>query len=90
MAEQVHSWLESPKNPQGHSCVAKLLPITKTAIRPRNPKYPKELVTLGDHIRSRRLDLGLEQQDVAKIIGVTTTSINNWELKRSTPEIRYY
>ena len=73
-----------------HSCVAKLLPVTKTAIRPRNPKYPKELVTLGDHLRSKRLDLGLEQQDVAQVIGVDTDSITNWELNRHPPAIRYY
>jgi DNA-binding XRE family transcriptional regulator len=36
-------------------------------------------VTLGDHLRRRRLELGLHQKDVAKIIGVTTSSIWNWE-----------
>ena len=27
--------------------------------------YPKELKSLGDHIRKRRLDLGLTQDEVA-------------------------
>jgi DNA-binding XRE family transcriptional regulator len=36
-------------------------------------------VTLGDHLRRRRLELGLHQKDVAKIIGVTTSSVWNWE-----------
>ncbi len=44
---------------------------------------PKELttepVTLGDHLRRRRLELGLYQKDVAVQIGVTTSSIWNWE-----------
>lgn len=62
----------------------------KLACRPKNPKYPNELITLGDHIRAKRLDLELEQQDVAKVFGVDTCSINNWDLNRFQPAIRYY
>ncbi len=44
---------------------------------------PKELtedpVTLGDHLRRRRLELGLFQKDVAVQIGVTASTIWNWE-----------
>ncbi len=36
-------------------------------------------VTLGDHLRRRRLELGLYQKDVAVQIGVTTSTIWNWE-----------
>jgi DNA-binding XRE family transcriptional regulator len=50
-----------------------------TAKRPPNPAYPKHLKTIGDQIRSRRLDLGLTQKQIAEIIGVTETSIYNWE-----------
>jgi len=39
----------------------------------------QEPVTLGDHLRRRRLELGLYQKDVAAQIGVTTSSIWNWE-----------
>jgi transcriptional regulator with XRE-family HTH domain len=39
----------------------------------------KEPVTLGDHMRRRRLELGLYQKDVAAQIGVTTSTIWNWE-----------
>jgi transcriptional regulator with XRE-family HTH domain len=39
----------------------------------------KEPVTLGDHLRRRRLELGLYQKDVAVQIGVTTSTIWNWE-----------
>jgi DNA-binding XRE family transcriptional regulator len=45
-------------------------------------------VTLGDHLRRRRLELGLHQKDVAKIIGVTTSSVWNWE-HGLEPELRY-
>lgn len=46
--------------------------------------------TIGDHIRTRRLDLGLFQKDVAERIGVTTDTITNWELNRTEPELRCY
>lgn len=64
--------------------------ISKTASRPVNPAYPKELITLGDHIRKRRLDLSLEQKEVAKIICVTKEIIWNWENNRSNPEVQCY
>ncbi|MBN1957555.1 MAG: helix-turn-helix domain-containing protein [Desulfuromonadales bacterium] len=48
---------------------------------------PKELteepITLGDHLRRRRFELGLYQKDVAKQIGVTTSTIWNWEHGRT-------
>lgn len=39
----------------------------------------KEPITLGDHLRRRRLEFGLYQKDVAALIGVTTSTIWNWE-----------
>jgi transcriptional regulator with XRE-family HTH domain len=39
----------------------------------------KEPVTLGEHLRRRRFELGLYQKDVAVQIGVTTSTIWNWE-----------
>ena len=59
------------------------------APKPRPSRYPKEINTLGDHIRSRRLDLDLFQSDVAEQIGVDTTTICNWEGNTSLPAIRY-
>jgi transcriptional regulator with XRE-family HTH domain len=41
--------------------------------------YPVELRSLGDHIRKRRLDLGLLQIEVAAQIGVTENTVWNWE-----------
>ncbi len=43
------------------------------------PGYPEFPITVGDHIRKRRMDLGLLQSDVAEIIGVTESSVWNWE-----------
>src|ERR1700674_1561043 len=49
--------------------------------------YPKALKTLGDHIRKRRLDLGLVQKDVAEQLGVDTASMGNWESNGSQPMV---
>ena len=51
--------------------------------------YPHQLKTLGDHIRKRRLDLALQQKDIAKDIGVNKATIANWELNHNFPELRY-
>ncbi len=55
--------------------------------RPLPPAYPRELNTLGDHLRKRRLDLGLLQKEVAEQLGVGKTSIFNWERNRTTPAL---
>lgn len=58
------------------------------AKRPLNPAYPSELKTLGDHLRKVRLDRGLSQSEVAKILQVTTDSVTGWELNRHEPPAR--
>jgi transcriptional regulator with XRE-family HTH domain len=55
--------------------------------KPKSPKYPKELKTLGDHIRKRRLDLKLFQKQVAAQIAVDTTMIYNLERNATSPQI---
>jgi DNA-binding transcriptional regulator YiaG len=49
--------------------------------------YPKQLKTLGDHLRKRRLDLGLLQKEAAEQIGVDTASICNWESNQTEPMV---
>lgn len=51
--------------------------------------YPQELVTIGDHLRKRRLDLGLLQREVAERMGVDVSSIHNWERGRTSPPPRF-
>jgi transcriptional regulator with XRE-family HTH domain len=68
------------------------LPFCHAELRAAKPKrecYPKQISTLGSHIRSRRLDLGLFQSDVAEQIGVDATTICTWESNASLPAIRY-
>src|ERR1035441_9352714 len=68
------------------------LPFCHAELRAPKPKpshYPQQPNTLGDHIRSRRLDLDLLQSDVAEQIGVDATTICNWESNASIPAIRH-
>jgi transcriptional regulator with XRE-family HTH domain len=68
------------------------LPFCKVALRaqkPILPAYPKELKSLGDHLKKRRIDLKLLQKDVAQMFGTTTCTIRNWEKDRSNPSLAF-
>jgi transcriptional regulator with XRE-family HTH domain len=68
------------------------LPFCHSQIRLPKPKptaYPLRINTLGDHIRSRRLNLKLFQKQVADQIGVDATTITNWEGNTTSPAIRH-
>jgi len=68
------------------------LPFCHLAFQAKKPlsgAYPKELRTLGDHIRKRRLDLALFQRDVADRLGANEASVWNWEKNRSSPALRF-
>ncbi len=67
-----------------HFCYVRL-----KAPKPPSFKYPKELKTLGDHVRKRRLDLGLLQKRVAEQIGVDVMTIWNWESNESSPQVQF-
>ncbi len=55
------------------------LTAAKPTIIPQNPQ------TWGEHIKKRRLELGLFQARVAKIIGVNESTITNWEKEHTKP-----
>lgn len=57
--------------------------------KPLPAAYPKEIRTLGDHLRKRRLDLGLLQRQVAAKVGVNKGTIVNWECNATTPALRH-
>jgi transcriptional regulator with XRE-family HTH domain len=60
------------------------------APKPAGNSYPTELRTVGDHVRKRRLDLGLNQGQVAEQFNATVQTVCNWEKGRSQPEPRHY
>lgn len=67
-----------------HSCQIQL-----KGKKPENPAYPTEMNTLGDHLRKVRLNRGLSQHDVAKILEVTTDTVTYWENNRNQPTAKF-
>jgi len=68
------------------------LPFCHAELRAAKPKpdcYPKQINNLGDHIRTRRLDLELLQREVGERIGVAGATITNWECNATVPAVRY-
>ena len=59
------------------------------AQKPLPDGYPKECITIGDHLRKRRIDLGMHQAQVAKKFNVTTCTITNWELNHTNVPIKH-
>ena len=55
--------------------------------KPLPNQYPRQLNSLGDHLRKKRLDLGLLQREVADQLGVDPTTVTNWERQRTTPAL---
>lgn len=48
-------------------------------------RYPKDLRTLGDHVRKHRLDLGLRQKDVGALVGAAKPTVDAWEHRGTRP-----
>ena len=63
--------------------------ITLTGKKPQNPAYPKELRTIGDHIRKIRLDRGMLQKEIAESLDVSEETIVNWENSHRNPMIHH-
>jgi transcriptional regulator with XRE-family HTH domain len=63
--------------------------VTLSTTKPADRAYPAELKTIGDHLRKRRLDLGLLQREVARQIGVTKCTVQYWETNRVAPALRF-
>jgi len=49
--------------------------------------YPEVPKTIGEHLRKRRLDLGLTQKQSARRFGISVTAYNGWEASRIKPGI---
>ena len=56
--------------------------------RPKPVGYPKELKTIGDHIRAWRLDNNVLQADVANMLGVCEDTVVGWEVRGTIPKTR--
>jgi transcriptional regulator with XRE-family HTH domain len=59
------------------------VPFCRITLRGRKPEpsgYPAAPATLGEHLRRRRLDLCLRQEDAARELGVRMGTVTKWEL----------
>ena len=63
--------------------------ICLVAKRPPPDGYPRDLKNLGDHIRKRRLDLGLSQKATATLLCVSVGTVYNWEKSLMAPQRRF-
>lgn len=62
----------------------------RTSLKSFIPKrYDFEPKTIGDHVLKRRLYLNLTQPEAAKLLGVSTETILNWELNYRKPSINH-
>lgn len=65
--------------------------IRFTAQKPiYQPFHPKTLKTIGDYIRTKRLDSGLFLREVAEQLQVSKETLNDWELHKAKPLIQQY
>lgn len=68
------------------------LPICEIRLKAKRPKpkaYPKQCLTLGDHLRAVRLDRKFSLPEVAGILGVSTDTVTCWELNRNAPQVHH-
>lgn len=63
--------------------------VTLSGSRSDKRVRPAVLNSLGDHIRERRSDLGLQKKQLARKFSVDETTIHNWEDKKVAPAIRF-
>ena len=73
-----------------HRCVALLRfsKITLTALKPND--IPKELSSLGDHLKKRRLTLQQFQKGVSLRLGINEWTYHKWETNKNVPMIRMW
>lgn len=66
-----------------------IVPILYKSLKPKKKGYPKEIEPIVEHIRARRMDLGLLQKNVAKILNLTCSSIENWKRNWDFPNKKH-
>ena len=68
-----------------------MLPFGRIELKGRKSKlFVEQPVTLGEHLRKRRLELGLFQREVAKLLASDPHSVTEWEKDHAKPSIRFW
>src|SRR5215470_6882946 len=78
--------LYTARRPWFSSCVT-FLPCKAKHAKTQEIRISQGTHDLRDHIRKRRLELGLFQREVAVQIGVDAMTIWNWDCNESRPQI---
>ena len=50
-----------------------------------SPKYPKNPKNFGEMIRKKRMDMRLTMREIAERLGVSETTVYNWEVRNRKP-----
>jgi len=50
-----------------------------------NPKYPKNPKNFGEMIRKKRMEMRLTMREIAERLGVSGTTVYNWEIRNRKP-----
>ncbi len=50
-----------------------------------DPKYPKNPRNFGERIRKKRMDMRLTMREIAERLGVSETTVYNWEIRNIRP-----
>lgn len=68
-----------------------MLPFGRIELKGQKSKpFAEQPVTLGEHLRKRRLELGLFQREVAKRLRIGQFTYLSWEKDRARPEVRWW
>jgi DNA-binding XRE family transcriptional regulator len=59
--------------------------FTVRALKPR--PFANEPKTLAEHLRKRRLELGLTLKELGRLVGVCEKTVINWENGRTRPQV---
>ena len=63
------------------------MPLTLKALKPKVTDCPP--ILLGEHLKKKRLELGLTQKEAGKHLGVTSFTVTNWECGLRKPAIQH-
>jgi DNA-binding XRE family transcriptional regulator len=62
------------------------LPFVSVCLKKARPKpYPENPVTLGEHLKKRRVELGLFQRQAAAQLGIDHFTYITWEIGKRRP-----
>jgi transcriptional regulator with XRE-family HTH domain len=58
--------------------------------RVSRPGYPANPRTVGEHLKKVRLDRGIRQKEVARMLGCRPATLGTWEEGRVAPDVRFW